>query len=136
MDMNTIFQRRHIASVERGDTIAAARDRWTKDRTLEIVEALAGLTADGRPSVFPSVLRVLRTCSFITGTTKEVSVFDQFGAWLADHSELLTSSNTRDLLANPMRLDVRLFNQFGKMQAEFECARKSDDFFAVDRSDT
>ena len=135
MDMNRVFLRRHEASVERSDAVAEARDRWTADRKLQIVEALAGVTADYRPSVYPSVLTVGADC-FLFGApfrpaVKQVSVFEAFGDWLAEHTELLTREGMRDLLANPLRLDVRLFNQFAAEKAAWECARKADDFFDV-----
>ena len=125
MDMNSIFQR--------SDTLHEARDRWSADRTLAIVEALAGVTADGRPSVHPSVLTVGADCFLFSApfkaATKQVSVFEAFGDWLAEHTELLTREGMRDMLANPLRLDVRLFNQFAAEKAAWECARKADDFF-------
>lgn len=135
MDMNSIFQRRHIASLERSDAVADARQRWTADRTLQIVEALAGLTADGRPSVYPSVLTVGADCFLFSApfksAAKQVSVFEAFGDWLAEHPELLTREGMRDMLANPLRLDVRLFKAFAAEKAAWECARKADDFFDV-----
>ena len=135
MDMNTIFQRRYIASVERGDTLQDARQRWTADRTLQIVEALAGVTNDGRPSVYPSALTVGADCFLFSApfrsAVKQVSVFEAFGDWLAEHPELLTREGMRDMLANPLRLDVRLFNAFAAEKSAWECARKPDDFFDV-----
>jgi hypothetical protein len=133
MDMNRVFERRHSASVERSDAVAEARDRWTADRTLQIVEALAGVTNDGRPMVYPSVLTVGRESFLFSApfreAVKQVSVFEAFGDWLAEHTELLTREGMRDMLANPLRLDVRLFNQFAAEKAAWEASRKADDFF-------
>jgi hypothetical protein len=135
VDINRVFLRRHEASVERNDAVAEARDRWTADRTLQIVEALAGVTADYRPSVHPSVLTVGADCFLFSApfrpAVKQVSVFEAFGDWLAEHTELLTREGMRDLLANPLRLEVRLFNAFAAEKAAWECARKADDFFDV-----
>lgn len=135
MDMNSIFQRRHEASVERSDAVAEARDQWTADRKLQIVEALAGVTADGRPSVHPSVLTVGADCFLFSApfrpAVKQVSVFEAFGDWLAEHPELLTREGMRDMLANPLRLDVRLFNQFAAEKSAWEASRKPDDYFDV-----
>ena len=135
MDMNRFFERRHSASVERSDTLQDARQRWTADRTLQIVEALAGVTADGRPTVYPSVLTVGSDCFLFSApfrsAVKQVSVFEAFGDWLAEHPELLTREGVRDMLATPLRLDVRLFNAFAAEKSAWECARKPDDFFDV-----
>jgi hypothetical protein len=135
MDMNQVFERRHSASVERSEALDDARQRWTADRQLQIVEALAGVTNDGRPMVYPSVLTVGRESFLFSApfreAVKQVSVFEAFGDWLAEHPELLTREGVRDMLANPLRLDVRFFNQFGAEKAAWECARKSDDFFDV-----
>jgi hypothetical protein len=133
--MNRFFLRRHEASEARGDTIAEARDQWTAGRTLQIVEALAGVTADYRPTVHPSPLTVGADCFLFSApfkaAVKQVSVFEAFGDWLAEHTELLTREGVRDMLANPLRLDVRLFNAFAAEKAAWECARKADDFFDV-----
>lgn len=129
MDMNSFFLRRHSASAERSDTLQDSRDTWTIERAKEIVEALAGVTADGRCMVYPSTLKVKPNGSATVGGRAEVSVFEEFGWWLAENSDLLTPANTRDLLSCPIRTDIKLFKKFADEQAEFEASTKSDEFW-------
>jgi hypothetical protein len=128
MDMDSFFLRRAEARAERGDTLQDAKDRWAIERTEEIVEALAGMTSNGR-AVYPPTLMVKpRDCKTVGGFTY-VSVFQEFGFWLAENADLLTGPNTRDLLTCPIRTDIKLFKQFAEQHADFECGCKSDEFF-------
>jgi hypothetical protein len=128
MDMNTFFERQHSARAERSDTLQDARDRWTADRAQEIVEALAGMTTSGR-AVYPPTLMVKpRDCKTVGGFTY-VSVFQEFGFWLAENLDLLTGPLVRDLLTCPIRTDIKLLKAFAEQHADFECGCKSDEFF-------
>jgi len=129
MDMNSFFRRRHEARAERSDTLQESRDTWTIERSNQIVEALAGMSSTGRPGVYPSLLQVKVNGSATVGGRTEVSVFEEFGWWLAENSDLLTAANTRDFCTNPVRTDIKLFRKFADHQAEFEAGCKSDEFF-------
>jgi hypothetical protein len=131
MDMNRVFLRRHEASVERSDAVAEARDRWAIDRAQQITEVLAGMTSTGR-AVYPPMLLVKPRDSKTVGGKTEVSVFEEFGWWLGENTDLLTGANTRDLLTCPIRTEIKLFKQFAAEHADYECGCKSDDYFADD----
>jgi len=131
MDMNSFFIRRHNADAERSDSIQDARDTWTLDRAQQIIEALAGMTSSGR-AVYPSTLMVKPSGSKTVGGESTVSVFAEFGWWLSENSELLDKANTRDLLTNPLRAEIKLFKEFANQHAEMECGCLSDDYFADD----
>ena len=135
MDMNRVFLRRHEASVERSDAVAEARDRWTADRSKEIIEALAGVDWKGEQAVYPSALTVKPNGSKTAGGQTTVSVFTEFAWWLAENSDLMTGTAIRDLLTNPVRTDIRLFAVFAHAHAEMECGALSDDYFADNRDD-
>ena len=128
MDMNSFFLRRAEARAERSDTLQDARDRWAIERTEEIVEALAGMTSNGR-AVYPPTLMVKpRDCKTVGGFTY-VSVFQEFGFWLAENADLLTGPLVRNLLTCPIRTDIILFKEFAEQHADYECGCKPDEFF-------
>ena len=132
MDMNRFFLNRAAARNMRGDALQDSRDGWTLERSKQILEALAGVTADGRDAVYSSSLMVKPNGSGVVGSRTAVSVFEEFGWWLGENSDLLTPANTRDMLSNPLRLDVRLFREFAVQHAEMECGLLADDYFADD----
>jgi hypothetical protein len=134
MDMNSFFIRRHNADAERSDSIQDARDAWAANRATQIIEVLAGMTSTGR-AVYPPMLLVKPRDSKTVGGKTEVSVFEEFGWWLGENTDLLTGANTRDLLTCPIRTDIKLFKQFAAEHADYECGCKSDDYFADDRDD-
>jgi hypothetical protein len=131
MDMNTFFERKNSANTERGKSLQDARDAWAANRATQIIEVLAGMTSTGR-AVYPPMLLVKPRDSKTVGGKTEVSVFEEFGWWLAENTDLLTGANTRDLLTCPIRTDIKLFRQFADAHADFEAARMSDDWFADD----
>jgi hypothetical protein len=133
MDMNRFFERRHSARAESSESLGDNRDSWTLERSKQIVEALAGVTADGRGAVYPSTLMVKPNGSGVVGSRTHVSVFEEFGWWLGENSDLLTPANTRDLLTCPIRIDVKLFREFAVQHAEMECSLLADDYFSDDR---
>jgi hypothetical protein len=130
MDMNSFFLRRAEARAERSDTLQDARDRWAIDRAQQITEVLAGMTTSGR-AVYPPTLMVKPRDSKTVGGLTEISVFQEFGWWLAENSDLLTGANTRDLLTCPIRTEIKLFKQFAAEHADYECGCKSDEWFDV-----
>jgi hypothetical protein len=132
MDMNSFFLRRAEARAERGDTLQDARDRWAIDRSNQIVEALAGVDWKGDQAVYPSALTVRPNGSKTVGGQTTVSVFTEFAWWLAENSDLMTGPAIRDLLTNPMRVEIKLFRKFADEHAEMECGLLSDDYFADD----
>ena len=134
MDANSFYERRYAARLGRGDGIEGARDAWIIDRATQIVEALAGVTNDGR-AVYPSTLMVKPDGSKTVGGQTTVSVFTEFAWWLGENSDLMTGLAIRDLLTNPVRTDIRLFAVFAHAHAEMECGALSDDYFADDRDD-
>lgn len=129
MDMNSFFLRRAEARTERGDTLQDARDRWAIDRSNQIVEALAGVDWKGDQAVYPSALTVKPNGSKTVGGQTTVSVFTEFAWWLAENSDLMTGPAIRDLLTNPMRVEIKLFRKFADEHAEMECGALSDDYF-------
>jgi len=131
MDMNTFFERRNSASTQRGESLQDARDAWAANRATQIIEVLAGMTSNGR-AVYPSMLLVKPRDSKTVGGKTEVSVFEEFGWWLGENTDLLTGANTRDLLTCPIRTDIKLFRQFADEHADFEVGCMSDDWFADD----
>jgi len=133
MDMNTFFEWQHSARTERSESLQDARDRWAIDRAQQITEVLAGMTTSGR-AVYPPTLMVKPRDSKTVGLT-EISVFQEFGWWLAENSDLLTGANTRDLLTCPIRTEIKLFKQFAAEHADYECGLLSDDYFADDRDE-
>ena len=134
MDANSFYERRYAARLGRGDGIEGARDAWIIDRATQIVEALAGVTNDGR-AVYPSTLMVKPDGSKTVGGQTTVSVFTEFAWWLAENPDLMGPAAIRDLLINPIRTDIILFRRFADGHAEMECELLSDDYFADDRDD-
>ena len=130
MDMNSFFLRKSESKAQRSDSIQDAKDRWAIDRAQQIIETLAGMTSNGR-AVYPPTLMVKpRDCKTVGGFT-EVSVYQEFGFWLAENADLLTGPLVRDLLTNPIRTDIKLFKTFAEQHADYECGCKDDEFFDV-----
>jgi hypothetical protein len=130
MDMNSFFLRRAEARAVRNDNIQDSRDSWVTDRSKQIVEALAGVDWKGDQAVYPSALTVKPN-----GSKTTVSVFTEFAWWLSENADLMTGPAIRDLLTNPMRVEIKLFRKFADEHAEMECGALSDDYFSDDRDD-
>ena len=130
MDMNQVFERWHSASTERSDALQDAKDRWAIDRAQQIVETLAGMTSNGRVVYPPTLMVKPRDCKTVGGFNY-VSVYQEFGFWLAENADLLTGPLVRDLLTNPIRTDIKLFKAFAEQHADYECGCKDDEFFDV-----
>jgi hypothetical protein len=101
-----------------------AREYWEVCRMNEIIEALAGKTADHRDSMEYSRLKVR------TAREGEISVYEGFTEWLVERPELIDAKSMRDLVANSDRLRVNLFKQYAVWQAVLESSWMSSSEFA------
>jgi hypothetical protein len=99
-----------------------ARETWETDRMNEIIEALAGKTADHRDSMEYSRLKVRTARS-------QISVYEAFADWLVERPELIDAASMRDLIGNTARLRVKLFKQFAVWQAVLESSWMSSGDF-------